>query len=146
MALTTDQARPSAMPNAWRIGRLTAAGVIVGLCQLAFCSAVLAVGKYEMSLGTAALQTLAFAALVFGGQATIYALRERRRLWSSAPSVWLVLSSLADIAIATVLAAGGIAMTALPAPILAGLLVAAAAFALALDGIKVPVFRRLRIA
>ena len=73
MSLTTDNVRPSPMPNAWRIGNLTIAGVIMGLCLLAFCTGVLAVGKFELKLETGALPTLAFAALVFGSQATIYA-------------------------------------------------------------------------
>jgi H+-transporting ATPase len=30
MSLTTDNVRPSAKPNAWSIGKLTAAGVILG--------------------------------------------------------------------------------------------------------------------
>ena len=28
MSLTTDRVRPSAMPNSWRIGRITIAGVL----------------------------------------------------------------------------------------------------------------------
>jgi PPK2 family polyphosphate:nucleotide phosphotransferase len=43
-----------------------------------------------------ALRTLAFIAVVFGNQATTYTNRERRHLWSSRPSIWLVVSSIAD--------------------------------------------------
>jgi H+-transporting ATPase len=91
------------------------------------------------------VQTLAFTALVFGSQATIYAIRERRHLWCSAPSRWLAASSVADIAIASILAIGGIAMTPLPALVIAGTFAAAVAFAFVLDMVKVPVFRRLGI-
>jgi H+-transporting ATPase len=146
MSLTTDNVRPSPMPNTWRIGRLTTAGVILGVCLLAFCTGVLAVGVFALNLGTGALRTLAFAALVFGSQATIYAIRERRHLWRSVPSVWLVASSVADILIASVLAIGGIAMTALPASMIAATFAAAAVFAFVLDMVKVPVFARLGIA
>ena len=45
-------------------------------------------------------RTLAFIALVFGSQATIYAIRQRRHLWGSRPSLWLAVSSAADILIA----------------------------------------------
>jgi H+-transporting ATPase len=146
MSLTTDNVRPSPMPNTWRIGHLTIAGVILGVCLLAFCTGVLAVGVFGLSLGTGALRTLAFAALVFGSQATIYAIRERRHLWRSAPSVWVVAASVADILIASVLASGGIAMTALPALVIAATFAAAAVFAFVLDMVKVPVFARLGIA
>ena len=146
MSLTTDNVRPSPMPNTWRIGRLTIAGVVMGICQLAFCTGVLAVGKFGLNLGTQALRTLAFAALVFGSQATIYAIRERRHLWRSVPSVWLAVSSVADILIASILAIGGIAMSPLPLLVIAATLAASVAFTFVLDLMKVPVFARLGIA
>ena len=146
MSLTTDNVRPSAMPNAWRIGNLTMAGVIMGICLLAFCGGVLALGKFEMGLGIDALRTLAFVVLVFGSQATLYAIRQRRHLWGSRPSLWLAVSSVTDILIASMLAIEGIAMAPLPALFVAGTLVAAAVFAVVLDLVKVPAFRRLGIA
>jgi H+-transporting ATPase len=145
MSLTTDNVRPSPMPNAWRIGVLTVAGVTLGLCMLAFCSGVLAVGKFALDLGYGQLQTLTFTALVFGGQATIYSIRERRHLWASRPSRWLVASSAADALLASTLAVGGFAMTSLPALIVAGTLGAAAIFAFVMDAVKVPLFARLKI-
>ena len=145
MSLTTDKVRPSPTPNAWRIGNLTMAGVIMGICLLAFCSGVLAVGKFEMGLGIEALRTLAFVVLVFGSQATLYAIRQRRHLWGIRPSLWLAVSSVADIGIASTLAIDGIAMTPLPALLVAGTLAAAAAFAVVADLVKVPAFRGLGI-
>ena len=145
MSLTTDNVRPSPMPNSWRIGSLTMAGVVMGICLLVFCSAVLAVGKFEIGLGIDELRTLAFVALVFGSQATIYAIRQRRHLWGSRPSLWLFVSSVADVLIAAILAVGGIAMTALPTSMVAGTLAAAVALTLVLDMVKVPVFARLGI-
>jgi H+-transporting ATPase len=145
MSLTTDNVRPSKMPNAWRIGSVTATGVILGVCLLAFCSGVLAAGKFGLNLGTEALRTLAFIVLVFGSQASIYAIRERRHLWGSRPSVLVAASSVADIAIASTLAIGGIAMTRLPLLAVVGTLVAAVIFAFILDFVKIPVFARLGI-
>jgi H+-transporting ATPase len=146
MSLTTDNVGASPMPNAWRIGSLTMAGIVMGVCLLAFCSGLLLAGKFELGLGIDALRTLAFIALVFGSQATIYAIRQHRRLWGSRPSLWLAVSSATDILIASALAVAGIAMTPLPAWIVAGTLAAAAAFAVILDLVKVPAFRRLGIA
>lgn len=146
MALTTDNVQASPLPNAWRINNLTLAGAAMGLCLLAFCTAVLAVGKFGMNFGIEALRTLAFAALVFGSQATIYAIRERRHLWDSRPSLWLAASSVTDLLIASILAVGGIAMTPLPAAVVAGTLIAAVGFGLVLNALKIPVFRWLSIA
>ncbi len=145
MSLTTDNVRPSPMPNTWHIGSLTVAGVVMGVCLLAFCSGVLAFGKFDMDLGIEALRTLAFTSLVFGSQAIIYAIRQRRHLWGSRPSLWVAASSAADILIAATLAAGGIAMAPLPTLTVAGTIAAAVAFALVLDAVKVPLFARLKI-
>ncbi len=118
----------------------------MGLGELLFCVSVLAFGAYRMGFDIGTLRTLAFVVIVFGNQATTYTNRERRHLWSSRPSFWLVVSSLADLLIASTLAIAGIAMTPLPAWIVAGTLAAAAVFAVMLDLVKVPAFRRLGIA
>jgi len=146
MSLTTDNVCPSPTPNAWRIGNLTIAGVIMGMGELVFCTSVLAFGAYRMAFDIGALRTLAFVLIVFGNQATMYTNRERRHLWSSLPSLWVIVSSIADLVIASTLAIGGIVMTPLPAWTVAGTLATAAVFAVILDLVKVSAFRRLGIA
>ena len=146
MSLTTDNVVPSPAPNAWRIGNLTIAGVGIGIALLAFCTGVLAVGRFALGLQIGALQTLTFVVLVFGSQATLYAIRQRRHMWGSRPSVWLLASSVVDIVTALVLAVQGIAMTALSVALIAKVLGAAVIFALVLDAVKIPVFAHLRIA
>jgi H+-transporting ATPase len=146
MSLTTDNVRPAPLPNAWKIGRLTSAGIVMGIAELVFCGSVLAVGTYRMGLAVATLRTLAFVVIIFSNQATTDTNRVRGRLWSSRPSNWVVASSVADIAIAATLAIEGIAMEPLPARTVAATFAAAAAFALALDLLKVPLLRRLGIA
>lgn len=145
MSLTTDNVRPSVVPNGWQIGNLTIAGVIMGIGELLFCTAILAFGAYRLGFTIGTLQTLSFVVIVFGNQATTYTNRERRHLWSSRPSIWLLLSSAADLLIASTLAVAGIAMTPLPARVVAGTLAAAVIFAILIDLVKVPVFRRLKI-
>jgi H+-transporting ATPase len=145
MSLTTDRVPPSANPNSWQIGRITGAGVIFGLCFLAFATVVLAIGRFELQLGTSGLQTLSVVAIVFGSQATIYAIRSRRRLWGLRPAKWMVLSSIADILIISTLAIRGIAMAPLPPYVIACEFAGDLIFGLVLDSIKVPVFARLGI-
>lgn len=146
MSLTTDNVRPSPLPNTWRIGRLTIAGVFMGLSELIFCTAVLAIAKYHLGIGIDKLRTLAFVAVVFGNQAATYSNRERQRLGSARPSRWLIASSVADVLIASTLATRGIATSPLPTLVVGGILVSAAVFAFILDVAKVPVFRCLGIA
>ncbi len=146
MSLTTDNVRPSPMPNAWRIGSLTIAGVFVGIAELVFCTAVLTIAKFNLGFGIETLRTLAFVVIVFGNQATTYTNRERQRMGSAHPSRWLIGSSVVDLLIASTLAVCGIAMAPLPIFVVGGTLVATAVFAFILDFAKVPVFNRLRIA
>ena len=145
MSLTTDRVRPSSNPNSWQIGRITGAGAILGLCFLAFTTAVLAIGEFELQLGTRGLQTLSIVAIVFGSQATIYAIRSRRHLWDLRPTKWLVLSSIADLLIISILAFRGVAMAPLPLSVIACEFAGALVFGLLLDSIKIPVFARLGI-
>jgi H+-transporting ATPase len=145
MSLTTDRVRPSTMPNSWNIGRITGAGVLLGICFLAYSTALLAVGKFQLHLGIEALQTLSAVGVVFGSQATTYVVRGRQHLWGLRPSIWLVLSSIADVLIISTLAVFGIAMTPLPIAIIAGEFVAAIAFGVVMDLVKIPVFARLSI-
>jgi H+-transporting ATPase len=145
MSLTTDNVRPSVSPNTWQIGRLTAGGVIIGSFDLLFCMAVLAFGKFHLLLGLNALRTLAVTSLVFSGEASLYAIRERRHLWNSRPGNWVIASTVGDLLIISTLATFGLAMTALPLLIVMETMGAAIAFAFLLDALKVPVFHRLNI-
>ena len=145
MSLTTDRVQASPQPNEWRIGNLTIAGAVMGFCLLAFCTAVLAFGHFSMALETAALNTLALVALVFGSQTALYAVRERQRLWSR-PSLWLNLSSAANLLVISILAVVGILMTPLPILLVAGTLGAAIGFGCILAVVKIPLFKKLRIA
>ena len=146
MSLTTDRVRPSTTPNSWQIGRITSAGGVLGICFLAFSTAILAVGKFQLHLGIEALQTLSVVGIVFGSQVTTYVIRGRQHLWGLRPSILLVLSSVADIFIISTLATLGIAMAPLPITVIAGEFAAAIAFGLVLDVVKIPVFARLKIA
>jgi H+-transporting ATPase len=147
MSLTTDNVQPSALPNSWRIGKLTIAAIFMGFSELAFCVGIVALGHFRLGLGTVALQTLAFFTLVCGNQATTYAVRARGRIWSSPhPCRWLVSSSVADIFIAATLAGCGWLMLPLPIWMLGSVLMGAVIFAFVLDLVKVPVFARLKIA
>jgi len=139
MSLTADRASPAPSPSQWRMRNITAAAVVLGVCKLGFSTAVLAFGKYRLGLGAGQLQTLAFVTIIFGAQALMYVVRERRRLWSSRPGVWVFVSSAADIGIVVALALSGTLMEPLPWRVLAGVFVAAAGFAVILDQVKLPV-------
>jgi H+-transporting ATPase len=147
MSATTDHVSPSPQPNKWNIGRITLGAVLLAVCNVGFCSAVLAVAVYRLGLvDHHGLRTLAALTLVFSSQAVFYVVRERRHLWSSRPSRWIVLSSALDVAIIATLAGVGILMHAVPWTVIGALLVATVLFTLVLDAVKAVCFARLRLA
>jgi H+-transporting ATPase len=143
MSQTTDRVAPSKMPNSWRIGRITAASAILAFFFLAFCTAILTIGKFKLGLGIDALRTLSVVAIVFGSQAAIYAIRGRSRFWGLRPTLWLVISSIADLLIITTLATRGIAMASVPMSFVACEFGAAVVLFLILDTVKIYAFPRL---
>ena len=145
MAYATDRVRPSQTPNSWDIGKITAAGAVLGLGFLSFCTAVLAVGKYMLHLDIDHLRTFCIIGVVYGSQAVTYAIRDRQHLWGLVPTKWLVMSTVADLLFISFLANRGIEMSSLPLRLLATELLAAVVFYFALNFAKIPVFRRLNI-
>ncbi|MGA7540859.1 MAG: HAD-IC family P-type ATPase, partial [Steroidobacteraceae bacterium] len=145
MSATTDNVRPSERPNAWHVNNVTLLGVVLALCNVTFCTAVVAVGYYRLGLARPELRTLAAVTLVFVGQATFYVVRDRRRLWSSRPSAWIVVSSVADVLIITALATQGLLMAAVPAGLVGLVLGASLGLALLLDAVKALVSRPLQV-
>jgi H+-transporting ATPase len=145
-SVTTDNVRQSSKPNQWNIGKLTLSCSVIAACLLAFCTGSLLLGRYELGLDLGALQTLSLITLVFGSEATLYTLRERNRMWSSRPGVWVIVSSIADVLIVSILAVRGILMHPLSVAVVGSVLLAAVLFTFLLDTIKVPTFRRLQIA
>jgi H+-transporting ATPase len=146
LSSATDNVRTSSLPNVWRIGNLTIAGVILGCCDLVFCIGSLAVGHFALGLDSDTLRTLTVVTLVFSGQAIFYVSRERQHLWSSRPGTWLIASSILDITLFSILATRGILMAPLPATIVTSVFCAAIVLAFCLDTVKVMLFRRLPIA
>ncbi|MDE2050003.1 MAG: HAD-IC family P-type ATPase [Gammaproteobacteria bacterium] len=145
MSATTDNVRPSGRPNAWHVNNVTLLGVVLALCNVTFCTAVVAVGYFRLGLPRPELRTLAAVTLVFVGQATFYVVRDRRRLWSSRPSGWILVSSVADVLIITVLATQGLLMAAVPAVLLGLVLGASVALAFILDAVKASMSRSLQM-
>jgi H+-transporting ATPase len=145
MSLATDRVQPSKKPNSWNIGRITSAGVLFGACFLAFSTAILAFGKFELHMGTEALQTLSAVGIVFGSTATTFVVRGRRSLWGLRPSLMLVLTSIVGVLIIPTMAVLGIAIAPVSIKIIAWEFGAAIIFGLILDVVKIPIFARLRI-
>jgi H+-transporting ATPase len=133
------------MPNSWRIDNLTVVGIAIGLFDLAFCAAALTYGSMVMQLDINTLRTMTLVTLALNGQAVFYVVRERRRLWSSRPSLLVIVSSILDVLIIGTLAVEGILMAPLAPSIIAGILAAAVVLALMMDQVKVWLFAHFKM-
>ena len=145
MSIATDRVAFSREPDRWHIPTLMLTGGLLAAFVLVLSFSVFFVGRDVIGLPLPQLQTLVFVMLVATGQGNIYLVRERSHFWKSPPSRWLFWSSIADLAVVTVLATRGLLMAPLAPPLIAAVLGAVAVYLLILDQIKVLVFRRLSI-
>ena len=144
MSLATDRVGFSSRPDRWKVPALSFAALGVAVPWLAFAFATYLVGRDVLGLGLAATQTLVFVMLVATGQATIYLVRERRHLWASRPSWWMLGATVADLVVVTVLAARGILMASVPLVDVGVLLGAVLVATVALDLLKAPLLASIR--
>lgn len=143
MALAADRVRPSPRPDRWDVGAITAVGFGAGVAWLVLAAVVFWAGRDLLGLGLPQLQTLTFVMLVFTGYANVFLLRERQRVWASAPGMSLSIAAGTGVTVVSLLAARGVLMAPLPAWVLPVLLGLVAGYLLALDVLKVTVTRRL---
>ena len=142
MSIATDRVSFSPKPDRWHIRTLVLTGAALAALILALSFAVFFAGRDLLHLPLPQLQTLVFVMLVLTGQGNVYLVRERRHFWQSRPSRWLVLSSCADIAVVSLLAAKGVLMAAISPVLIAGLVTLAAFYLTLVDFVKIRIFRR----
>jgi len=145
MAITTDSVSSSQRPNRWRVSQLLLGALGIAIPFLIATLGVFWLGQHWLRFDAARLQTLIFLTLVFTSQATIYLVREPRRLWSSRPSLPLLAVSTVDIGIVILFASVGWFMAPVGLLISLMLLVAIAIYTLAVDSIKMGLFQRLHL-
>ncbi|HXZ53751.1 MAG TPA: plasma-membrane proton-efflux P-type ATPase [Burkholderiales bacterium] len=143
MTIATDRVSFSPQPDRWRVPELMRTAAALAAVILALSFTVFFAGRDWLHLPLAQLQTLVFVMLVLSGQGTVYVVRERRHFWHSRPSGWLLAASAADVALVALLALEGIFMAPVAPALLAALAGAVLAMLLALDFLKVRIFRRL---
>jgi H+-transporting ATPase len=141
MSIATDHVSFSQRPERWSIRTLMlTAAPLAGLLVL-FSLAALFTGLRVLQLRSDQIPTLVFLTMVFGGQGTVYLVRERGHFWCSRPSAWMLCSSCADIAIVSVLAMMGVLMSPVRGAIVLGLLISVLLYLAAVDFFKVRIFR-----
>ncbi len=145
MTIATDHVQPAPRPQRWQVRKLVGAALVFAALSLAFSFSFYWWARASQGLSAPQLQTVVFLILVFTTQASIYVLRSDGRLWSLPPSRWMLLASLGDVFVVSLLASFGVLMAALPWGLIARLIACVVVFALALDQTKRIVFNRFAI-
>jgi len=142
-ALSTDNVKPSEKPRSWNMRSLAITGLGIALLLFAFNCLVFWLGIGYLHMTLEAAQTLVFVWLVFAGaQAVIYSTRTTGFFWSKPhPSRTLLIVSVFDIAMVTLMASQGWLMEAVPLPYILGLLGLSVVFLVLSDIVKTATFR-----
>lgn len=146
MTIATDRVVPSPRPDRWDVRGLMTTGAALAAGVLVLSFSVFFAGRDWLGLPLAQLQTLVFVMLVATGQGNVYLVRERGPFWRSAPSRWLLASSIADLAVVVTMATAGVLMAPVPLSLLLALLAVVACYLLLLDRVKLWLFARLAFA
>jgi H+-transporting ATPase len=145
MSIATDRVSYSRTPDRWNVRTLMATGAVLAAMVLLLSFSLFFAGRNLLGLPLPQLQTLVFVMLVATGQGNVYLIRERGHFWHSRPGPWLVMSSLADLAVVALMATFGVLMTPVSPILIAELLAVVAVYLLILDQLKVLIFRRFKI-
>ena len=145
MALATDRMSISSKPNPWRTRPIVVAAVVIGLLRLVFTFGVFAIGHYVLRFDTPHLQSLTFAAIIFGSEAGVCLLRERGHCWASVPSRTMVLSMLMALSVTAFITLEGFHVPAISPQLFGAVGGSAAIYFYALDWLKVWLFARLQV-
>jgi H+-transporting ATPase len=140
ISLATDRVQGASAPQHWDVKQIAKVGAVLAAGWLAVALALLWVALKVLELPTLQIQTLVFFYLMISAQATVYISRVPGRFWSLAPSPFVAATTLGNAVLASVLAASGILMTAVPLSLLALTGLAVLITMVALDQIKLSLF------
>lgn len=146
MSISTDQVKPSPLPNRWNVRSIVFGAILIALPILTLSFGIFWYAHFILKLPLANLQTLLFVMLVYSGQGTIYLVRERGHFWHSLPSKWMLIGTSVDILVVGLLATRGILMAPIQIVLVVEIFAVIALFLMALDFIKVPIFAKLHLA
>jgi len=110
IAISTDNAEYSKKPDTWNMRSISYTSLMLGSVFLIITLMFIPLGRFfEPTIG--AFQTFIFFMFVVTDKLLIYSLRNRKHIWSTKPSKWLVTSSLIGVLAGALFAYFGILIT-----------------------------------
>ena len=141
MSIATDNVSFSSQPDRWHIRILMEVAFLLAIPALLLSFAFFFVANNLLHLPLPQMQTLMFVMLVFTGQINVYLVRERRHFWKSTPSRWMLIGTVADILIVSVLATQGFLMAAIPFNLVILTLITTLLYLPLVDTLKIFIFK-----
>jgi len=114
LSIAYDNVRFKEEPEAWNMRLVLGISTVIGTVGPIASFGLFYLGDKVFTLGRPEVQTLMYLMLSVAGSMTIYLTRTRGPFWSIRPSRGLVIAVTGAEIIATVIAVGGIFVTALP--------------------------------
>lgn len=142
ITLATDRSWVSSSPERWNVGEIARLGGVLATGWLVLAFMILWFVLTRLQLPVPQIQALMFAYLMYTAQMTIYLSRAPGRCWSLRTGRFVVLATVGNIVIATVLAAGGFLMTPVSLTLLVIMFALVLLVTLLLDQIKIWRFAR----
>jgi H+-transporting ATPase len=114
LTLGTDKAWPTTVPEKWNVPQLAKLSAIFTIGWLALGMGLLWFYRTVQQLSADQISSLMFLYLIYSAMETILMTRTRDAFWSFAPSPWVMGMITANMIVATLMAARGLLMAAVP--------------------------------
>lgn len=114
LTLGTDKAWPTTVPEKWNVPQLAKISAIFTIGWLALGMGLLWFYLQVQQLSDVQISSLMFLFLIYSAMETILMTRTRDAFWSFAPSPWVMGMIAANMIVATLMAALGLVMAAVP--------------------------------
>jgi len=141
LTLGTDKAWPTTVPEKWNMPQLAKISAILTIGWLALGLGLLWFYLKVQNLSAAQVNSLMFLYLIYSAMETIMMTRTRDPFWSFSPSKWVGGMVAINIVVATLMAAFGWVMAAIPFQFIVILLIITLLAMLILDGLKMWYYR-----
>jgi H+-transporting ATPase len=145
MSIATDNVSYSKKPDRWHIRVLMQVALVLAFPVLLLSFAFFYAANNLFHLPLAQMQTLMFIMLVFTGQINVYMVRDRHHFWKSIPSRWMLLGTVVDIVVVSILATRGFLMAAIPFDLVVLTFIVTLLYLPLVDTLKIFVFKFFHI-
>lgn len=145
ITLGTDRAWVSPTLEQWHVKSISTLSGILAAGWLALAFIILWITLEVLKIPFPQIQTLMFLYLIYSAQATIYITRVREHFWSFLPSRLVIIVTLGNIIVSSILALNGILMKAVTPALVFGILTLVIVACFLLDAVKIRFYKRNKV-